>query len=177
MSFANLSIVGRLVRQPELMHFNTGREKTTFTVAINHPGRKTEQGRLQGTVDYIKVEAWGKLAQIAHKYLVKGSQVAVCGPFEMENWVDRNGIKRMTPLVEAVQIALPPRLTVADQPAAPGNSITGEMVFSGDPDDHTDPEEAAAAEETEEFVGEFKTITESDDEILDSQPTIASLTG
>lgn len=172
MTFANISLVGRLVRQPELTVFNSGREKTTFTVAINHPGRKMSEGaRTEGTVDFIKVEAWGKLAEIAHKYLVKGSQVTVCGPFQMDVWVDKHGVKRMTPLVEAQHIALPPRLSVIDRPVAPkgNNTITGEMEFPGEPDDH--------GEETAEFLEGLQAIVPNDDEMLDSQPTIASLTG
>jgi single stranded DNA-binding protein len=128
--------------------FSSGRNKTTFTVAINHPGRKLANGaRTEGTADFIKVEAWGKLAEIAHKYLAKGSQVTVCGPFRTDRWVDRDGKERMTPLVEAQYLALPPRLRVVDQPkqaaaVAGGNTITGDMVFPDEPD------------EPDEFVGE-----------------------
>lgn len=171
MTFANISLVGRLVRQPELTVFNSGREKSTFTVAINHPGRKMSDGaRTEGTVDFIKVEAWGKLAEIAHKYLVKGSQVTVCGPFQMDVWVDKQGVKRMTPLVEAQHIALPPRLAVVDQPVPPKPStITGELEFSGEPED--------PGEEGEEFIAELQPIDQSDEEMLELQPTLASLTG
>lgn len=137
MTFANISLVGRLVREPEMTCFNSGRNKTTFTVAINHPGRKLSNGeRSDGTADFIKVETWGKLAEIAHKYLGKGNQVTVCGPFRMDKWIDRDGKDRMTPLVEAQYIALPPRLRVLDQHETPsGNSISGEMDFSDEQDE------------------------------------------
>lgn len=141
MTFANISLVGRLVREPEMTVFNSGRNKTTFTVAINHPGRKLANGaRSEGSADFIRVEAWGKLAEVAHKYLAKGNQVTVCGPFRMDKWIDREGKERLTPSVEAQYLALPPRLRVVDQPkqaAAVNNTISGEMVFADDSDEFT----------------------------------------
>jgi len=40
------------------------------------------------------VIAWGKLAEIAEKYLTKGREVAVTGKLVHREYTDKNGIKR-----------------------------------------------------------------------------------
>ncbi len=135
MSLVNVSIVGNLVRSPEQMFFASGRVKTTMVVAINNPPRN---GRPADTADFYRVEAWGKLAELASKYLHKGNQIGVTGRLLFDHWTDKHGVNRVTPIVEATQLAFPPRLKVVsdDQAAAlTGNPIGGEINL---PDRHDD---------------------------------------
>lgn len=106
MSLANISIVGNLVKQPEQMHFVSGKVKTTFTVAVNGFGRPARGG---DTADFYRVETWGKLADLAAKYLDKGNQIAVSGRLMFDRFVDQQGKNRVIPVVEANQLSLPPR--------------------------------------------------------------------
>jgi single-strand DNA-binding protein len=143
MSLANISIVGNLVKPPEQMHFSSGRVKTTLLVAVNAHGRPNRGG---DSADYYKVETWGKLAEIAGKYLAKGNQVAVSGKLMFDRWTDREGKNRFTPIVEAAQLSLPNRLKIVDgkEPLTPegtpepaGNPITGTIAL--DEDEEADP--------------------------------------
>lgn len=106
MSLANISIVGNLVKPPEQMHFVSGKTKTTFTVAVNGFGRPARGG---DTADFYRVETWGKLAELAGKYLDKGNQIAVSGRLLFDRFVDQQGKNRMIPVVEANQLSLPPK--------------------------------------------------------------------
>ncbi|MBX9687371.1 MAG: single-stranded DNA-binding protein [Candidatus Obscuribacterales bacterium] len=106
MSMITVSLVGNLVRATEQMTYASGRTKTVFTVAVNNPPKK--QGE-KGEADFYRVEAWGPLGDLAHKYLEKGDQVGVSGRLAMEKWQDREGRERMTPTINAVQISLPRR--------------------------------------------------------------------
>ncbi len=106
MSLANISIVGNLVKQPEQMHFVSGKVKTTFTVAVNAFGRPA---RGVDTADFYRVETWGKLAELAGKYLEKGNQIAVSGRLLFDRFVDQQGKNRVIPVVEANQLSLPPK--------------------------------------------------------------------
>lgn len=142
MSLVNISLVGNLVRPPEQMYFSSGRVKTTMVVAINNPPRN---GRNADTADFYRVETWGKLAELAGKYLNKGNQVGVTGRLLMDHWTDKNGKSRVTPIVEATQLAFPPRLkVVSDEQAADqavgGNPVGGEVVLP-DQDNDAPPEE------------------------------------
>ena len=141
MSLVNISLVGNLVKPPEQMYFASGRVKTTMVVAINSPGR----GGRGDTADFYRVESWGRLAELAGQYLSKGNQVGVTGRLILDHWTDKTGKSRVTPIVEATQLAFPPRLKVLsedDQAAADtdgGNPISGEVVVP-DQDEENPPE-------------------------------------
>ncbi len=122
MSLANISIVGNLVKPPEQMHFVSGKVKTTFTVAVNAFGRPARGG---DTADFYRVETWGKLAELAGKYLEKGNQIAVSGRLLFDRFVDQQGKNRVIPVVEANQMSLPPKPKTKemDQGAAIGGQI------------------------------------------------------
>ena len=130
MSLANVSLVGNLVKAPEQIQFSSGRIKTTLVVAVNgtnksgssKSGAKNTDGdksdRLDGndpnkgntvTADFYRVETWGKLAELASKYLTKGNQVTVSGKLTLDHWTDKHGANRITPVVEANQLSLPPK--------------------------------------------------------------------
>ncbi len=125
MSLANISIVGNLVRDPEQMSFPSGKVKTTVTVAVNVHGKLSRGG---DAADFYKVETWGKLAELAGKYLAKGNQVAVSGRLIFDRWIDKEGRSRMTPVVEATQLSLPARLKVVDS-----NKDYGSLPDDSDP--------------------------------------------
>ncbi len=133
MSLANVSIVGNLVRQPEQMHFVSGKVKTTFTVAVNGFGKPNRGG---DAADFYRVETWGKLAELAGKYLEKGNQIAVSGRLLFDRFTDQQGKNRVVPVVEANQLSLPPRPKSdkgIDQNMEMG---TGENMDLGSPTDN-----------------------------------------
>lgn len=134
MSLATVSLVGNLVKAPEQIQFSSGRIKTTLVVAVNssnksatnksgatNSGAKSTDGqsdRSDGndpnkensvTADFYRVETWGKLAELASKYLTKGNQVTVSGKLTLDHWTDKHGANRITPVVEANQLSLPPK--------------------------------------------------------------------
>lgn len=134
MSLANVSIVGNLTRQPEQTFFSAERVKTTLIVAVNTPSRSSKaEGK---TADFYKVETWGKLANLAALYLTKGSQVTVSGRLILDHWMDKQGKERITPIVEANQLAFPPKLRVVTSDDPDGAIISGELDLS---DDRTAP--------------------------------------
>jgi len=125
-SFSNISIVGNLTRDPEMHVFEkSGRKKTTMTVAVNN-WSKNKDDQVEKTADFYKVETWDRLADLTKDYLKKGSQVAVSGRLQMENWKDNNGKERVTPIVKANQIALPQRSSTKP-PEAASKSKTEDM--------------------------------------------------
>jgi single-strand DNA-binding protein len=74
MSLANVSLVGNLVKAPEQIQFSSGRTKTTLVIAVNNIGKGATK---PNTADFYRVETWGKLADLASKYLNKGNQVGL----------------------------------------------------------------------------------------------------
>lgn len=161
MSLANVSIVGNLVHQPEQMHFSSGRIKTTLVVAVNAFGRGNRGGE---TADFYRVEAWGKLGELAGQYLSKGNQVTASGRLILDRWTDKQGRNRVTPIVEANQIAFPPRQKTmqfdqqkeresSDYPEP--NPITGHLKMSEEENEDegdAEREEDVDSEEEEDYV-------------------------
>jgi single-strand DNA-binding protein len=81
----NVSLVGRLVRDPEL-RFTKGDDPkavTRFTVAVNRRFNREK-------ADFIGCQAWGKLAEIVAEHCTKGSQVGVVGRIETGQY-DKDG--------------------------------------------------------------------------------------
>jgi len=118
MSLANVSLVGNLVKAPEQIQFTSGRTKTTLVVAVNGIGKASGKSN---TADFYRVETWGKLADLAAKYLNKGNQVSVSGRLVMDHWTDKHGGSRITPVVEANQLSLPPKPKEVLSESSPGD--------------------------------------------------------
>jgi single-strand DNA-binding protein len=146
MSLATVSIVGNLVRMPEQMCFSSGKIKTTLTVAVNSFGKPSRGG---DSADFYRVEAWGKLAELAAKYLEKGNQVAVSGRLMFDRFVDQQGKNRMVPIVEANQLSLPPKPRTANESGEKDSSaeiavaaMSGHLLVDSDEEVLDDPEES-----------------------------------
>lgn len=84
----HISIMGRLVRDPELRHTKSGTAVASFTVAVER-----DFGDKQ--TDFIDCVAWRNTAEFVYKYFDKGSMAAVSGRLQSRKWEDNNGNKRV----------------------------------------------------------------------------------
>ena len=83
-------LVGRLTRDPELRHTQTGRAVCQISIAINRPFSNQDGQR---EADFINVVVWDKQAENLAKYVKKGSQVAVEGRIQTRNYDNNEGKK------------------------------------------------------------------------------------
>lgn len=81
------TIIGNLVRDPELRTLNSGVNVCTFTVAVNR--RRKAEG--QPEADFFRVSAWRQLGETCEKYLTKGRKVAVTGSIEARAYQGSDG--------------------------------------------------------------------------------------
>ena len=89
----SVQLMGRLGKDPEVKTFDNGKSLTTFTIAtnekyINEKGEKVED------VQWHSIVAFGKVGEIAGKYLKKGSEVAVEGKLVHKVYETAQGEKR-----------------------------------------------------------------------------------
>ena len=82
-----LTIIGNLVKNPEMRSTTAGVPVCGFTVAVNRP--KTDKNPNPGA-DYFNVSAWRNKGEVCAKYLEKGSKVCVVGEVTLRTW-DTNG--------------------------------------------------------------------------------------
>jgi single-strand DNA-binding protein len=88
-----VQLIGNLGQLPEVRTTENGKKLARFSIATNDTYRNT-QGQKVSETSWHNVIAWGKLAEIAEKYLTKGREVAVAGKLVHRNYTDKNGIKR-----------------------------------------------------------------------------------
>lgn len=84
-------IAGRMARDPELRHTNTGTAVTSFTLAVDRDFKDQSGERL---TDWIDCVAWKSAAEFLCRYTQKGSIVMVDGRLQVRDWTDNNGNKR-----------------------------------------------------------------------------------
>ena len=97
-NYNEVTIGGRLTVQPELTTTKTGKEVTTFTVAVKRRGKDETES------DFFNVVAWENLATLVTRYFTKGSSIFVVGELRNRQWTDQNGNKRYATDVHARDI-------------------------------------------------------------------------
>ena len=84
-------LMGRLTRDPELRHTQSGTAVCSFTLAIDRD-RKDANGEKQ--TDFIDCVAWGKQAEFVSQWFSKGAMAIVVGRIQSRKWQDQNGNNR-----------------------------------------------------------------------------------
>jgi len=120
---ANLNkvyLMGNLTRDPELRYIPSGAAVTTFGMAVNRI-YNTQSGEKKKDTCFIRIVAWGKMAEVCGEYLSKGSPVFVEGRLQSRSWVGQDGQKRSTIEVVAnnVQFLRPKSQQGQAEPPAP----------------------------------------------------------
>ena len=96
------TIIGRAGQDAEIKYFESGKVKTTFSLAVNRFDSKTKTE----VPDWFNIEVWDKQAEFAGEYVKKGREVAVDGRISISKWTDQTGEERERFLVVANQIRL-----------------------------------------------------------------------
>lgn len=85
------TLIGNLVRDPEMRQTQSGTSNCSFTVAVR---RKFKNSDGEYEIDFLNCVAWKGTADICGKYLKKGSKCAVGGSIQTRSYDDKNGAKR-----------------------------------------------------------------------------------
>ena len=88
-------LVGNLGKKPEIREFEGGRKVANFSVATNESYTNKAGERVKNT-EWHNIEMWDRLAEIADKYLDKGSTVYLEGKIKTDQWTDKENVTRYT---------------------------------------------------------------------------------
>ena len=88
-------LVGFTGNDPETRYTPEGKAVTNFSLATDESW-KDKDGNKQEKVEWHKIVAWGKLAEICNEYLHKGKQIYIEGRIQTDQWEDKEGNKRYT---------------------------------------------------------------------------------
>lgn len=83
--------MGRLVRDPELRHTQSGIPVTSFTIACD---RDYKDANGDKATDFIDIVAWRNTADFVSRYFTKGRMAVIDGRLQLRDWTDRDGNKR-----------------------------------------------------------------------------------
>ena len=94
----HITIMGRLIRDPELRRTNTGKAVANFTLAVDRD--YAEKGAERET-DFIDCVAWRGTAEFVDKYFGRGQMAVVSGRLQIRDWEDKGGNRRRSAEVVA----------------------------------------------------------------------------
>jgi single-strand DNA-binding protein len=97
---ANLNkvmLIGNLTRDPELRHTPKGTAVSEISMAINRVWNN-DQGQKQEETTFVEVTLWGRQAELAQQYLVKGRPVYIEGRLQLDSWDDKETGKKRSKL-------------------------------------------------------------------------------
>lgn len=118
MSINEITLLGRLVRDPEQRYSVTGKNITSFTLAVDRTYKNKNEN--EQTTDFINIVVWGKNGENVAKYIKKGNRLLVLGRLQIREYLNKNNEKRKITEVVArrVQFIDRPNNTEAAVPAA-----------------------------------------------------------
>ena len=116
-------LMGRLVRDPELRHTQSGTAVASFTLAVDRDFRNKQNG--EKDTDFIDIVAWRQTGEFVSKYFTKGRMAVVEGRLQIRDWTDRDGNKRRSAEVIADNVYFGDSRRDADSGSAYGGNPYG----------------------------------------------------
>jgi len=118
---AQVTLIGNLVRDPELRFTAGGDAVANFTIAVNE---RVKQGNdwVDGETSYYDATAWRKLAEQVTEHLRKGSRVIAAGKMKIDKYEAKDGSTRSKPVITIDEIGIAIRFMgngTSPRPAAP----------------------------------------------------------
>ena len=100
-----VQLIGNWGQDPEVKSIGEDKKVAHLSVATNE-NYKNAKGEKVTETQWHNVVAWGKLADIAEKYLVKGTEVVIEGKLINRNYTDKQGVKRYATEVQANELLI-----------------------------------------------------------------------
>lgn len=88
-----VQLIGNLGADPDVRDIDSGKKMARLSIATNESYRNAKGETVKET-QWHNAIAWGKNAELAEKYLAKGSQIAIEGKLINRNYIDKEGNKK-----------------------------------------------------------------------------------
>ena len=99
-------LVGNLGQKPEMRYTATQTAVANLSIATTESWKDKESGENRDKTEWHRVVFFGNLAEIAEKYLDKGSSVYVEGKIQTRKWQDKDGNDRWTTEIIANELQM-----------------------------------------------------------------------
>ncbi|AJD92306.1 single-strand DNA-binding protein SSB [Jeotgalibacillus malaysiensis] len=108
-----VTLVGRLTKDPELKEIAGNRQVLNITLAVNRPF-KNQAGEFEA--DFIRCTIWNRNAQNTSAYCEKGSLVGIVGSIQSRSYEREDGIRQYTTEVYVETVRFMDRKRRSDDP-------------------------------------------------------------
>lgn len=98
-----VQLIGHVGNDPEIKSFEDGKKVAKISLATNESYQNAKGEKVDET-QWHQLVAWGKLADLAEKFLKKGSECAVEGKLMYRDYTDAKGMKRYITEVQLNEI-------------------------------------------------------------------------
>ena len=106
-------LIGNVGRDPEVRYLEGNAKVATITLATSERF-KDRNGELRENTEWHNIVAWRANADVAEKFIHKGTQIYVEGRLRTRSYTDQAGVKKFTTEIQADTIQLLGRRPDAD---------------------------------------------------------------
>lgn len=104
-----VDLIGRTGNEVKTTNFEKGGQVSNFSLATNKTSKKQDGTKEQKT-EWHQIVVFGKLSELAQKYVQKGELINVIGEIQYREYDDKEGIKKyITEIVADKIIFLSPK--------------------------------------------------------------------
>jgi single-strand DNA-binding protein len=115
MNLNKVFVMGRLTADPEVRTTPMGDRVTTLSIASNRVWNDKSGGKKEAT-EFHNVVLWGRQADVAGQFLIKGSVVFIEGRLQTRSWQGKDGVTRRITEIIGERMQLGPRPSSASSP-------------------------------------------------------------
>lgn len=98
-------LIGNVGKDPEVRYVSEGVATTTISLALTEAYRD-KQGNRTSRTEWVRVVLWRNLAEVAEKYVKKGTQLYIEGRLSTRNFTDKEGKEHSVTEVVATDLKL-----------------------------------------------------------------------
>ncbi|MDR0412808.1 MAG: single-stranded DNA-binding protein [Dysgonamonadaceae bacterium] len=120
MSVNKIILIGNVGKDPEVRYFDNGGAVANFSLATTERGYTAANGtQVPDRTEWHNIVLWRSLAEIAEKYIRKGSKIYIEGKIRTRSYDDQQGVKRYITEVWGDTLELLDRKPDGNQPPFP----------------------------------------------------------
>lgn len=123
MSVNKAILIGHVGKDPDVRHLENDVTVARFTLATSESYKKSN-GEVVKTTEWHNIVLWRGLAQVAEKYVKKGSQIYIEGKIRTRSYDDKDGNKKYFTEIQGDNLTLLGKKESSDSTqAAPTNDV------------------------------------------------------
>ena len=124
MSLNKVMLIGNVGRDPEVRYLEGNAKVATFTLATTERF-KDRSGELRENTEWHNIVCWRQNADVAERYVHKGTQLYIEGRLRTRSYIDQAGVKKYTTEIEAQTFQLLGRRPEGEGAPAPAPAQGG----------------------------------------------------